>query len=118
MQFNSGHKGSNARHRRYSAEKETLLSIYIAILVHSETRSRAVIDKLHDLGLCISYHRMLSFWKSVGNNFYYHYERDEIVCPSNLKLNLFTIHALDNIDHNSNPRTVTVSFHGTAITTT
>ena len=66
MQFNSGHKGSNARHRRYSAEKETYFKIYIAFILHSETRNRTVTDKLHNLGLCKSYHHMFSLWTSVG----------------------------------------------------
>ena len=72
-----------------------------------------LIDKLHDLGLCISYHRRLSLSTSLGNSVCSQFERENIVCPRSLKFNLFT---LDNIDHNPSSRTAKDSFHGTAIT--
>ena len=70
IQFNSAQNRNKSRYHRYSSEKETPLSIYNALLVHAETRSRVLIDKLHDLGLCISYHRMLSLSTSLGNSIF------------------------------------------------
>ena len=118
IQFNSAQKRTNSTSHRYSSEKETPLSIYIAFLVHSETRSRVLTDKLHDHGLCISYHRMLSLSTSIGNTVCSQCERDNIVSPSILRLHLFTTHAVDNVDHNPSSRSAKDSFHGTAITTT
>ena len=118
VQFNSLQNRRNVKYHRYCADKETPLSIYIAFLVHSETRSRVLIDKFHDLGLCISYHRMLSLSTSIGNTVCSQFQKDNIVCPSNLKFNLFTTYAVDNIDHNPSSRSAKDSFHGTAITTT
>ena len=117
-QFNSAQKRTNSTSHRYSSEKETPLSIYIAFLVHSETRSRALIDKLHDHELCISYHRMLTLSTSIGNTVCSQFERDNIVSPSILRLHLFTTHAVDNVDHNPSSRSAKDSFNGTAITTT
>ena len=40
---------------------------------------------------------------------------ESAVCPSNLRLHLFTTAAVDNIDHNPSSTTVHDSFHGTGI---
>ena len=118
IQFNSAQKRTNSTSHRYFSEKETPLRIYIAFLVHSETRSRVLIDKLRDHGLCISYHRMLTLSMSIGNTVRSQFERDNIVSPSILRLHLFTTDAVDNVDHNTSSRSVKDSFYGTAITTT
>jgi len=38
---------------------------------------------------------------------------DDTVCPTNLRSSIFTVAALDNIDHNPTPRTASSAFHGT-----
>ena len=86
--------------------------------MHSETRSRVLIDKIHDHGLCISYHCMLTLSTSIGNTVCSQFERDNIVSPSILRLHLFTTHAVENVDHNPSSRSAKDSFHGTAITAT
>ena len=43
------------------------------------------------------------------------FEDDGVVCPSHLRKNLFTVGALDNIDHNLSSTTAQGSFHGTGI---
>ena len=118
IQLNSALKRTNSTSHRYSSEKETPLSIYIAFLVHSETRSRVLIDKIHDHGLCISYHCMLTLSTSIGNTVCSQFERDNIVSPSILRLHLFTTHTVDSVGHNPSSRSAKDSFHGTAITTT
>ena len=117
IQFGSAQKRTNSISHRYSSEKKTPLSIYIAFLMHSETRSRVLIDKLHDHQLCISYHRMLTLSTSIGNTVCSQFERDNIVSPSILRLHFFTSHAVDNVDHNHSSRSAKDPFHGTAITT-
>ena len=39
----------------------------------------------------------------------------DIVFPTNLRLQIFTVAALDNLDHNPTSRTASSSFHGTGI---
>ena len=118
IQFNSAQKRTNSTSQRYYTEKETPFSIYIAFLVHSETRNRVLIDKLHNYGLCISYHRMRTLSTSIGNTICSQFGRGNIVSPSILKLHLFTTHAVDSVDHNPSSRTAKDSFHGTAKATT
>ena len=44
------------------------------------------------------------------------FERDNIICATNLNLNLFTTHAIDNNDYNISLNIGKDSFHGAAIT--
>ena len=46
---------------------------------------------------------------------YRRYQEDRVVCPPNLRLQLFTTAAVDNIDHNPSSTTANDSFHGTGI---
>ncbi|CAB3979532.1 Hypothetical predicted protein [Paramuricea clavata] len=58
---------------------------------------------------CISIAQLVVF-NSVSR-----YEREEVVCPSQLRKGLFTTSAVDNIDNNTSSTTTQTSFHGTAI---
>ena len=43
------------------------------------------------------------------------YNKEALVCPPQLKQGLFTITAIDNIDHIPSLATASSSFHGTTI---
>ena len=57
---------------RHIKQRETPLSIYLAIKIHTATRSRKLIDTLHTYGLC-NVSRMKDLreyqktWRTVGN---------------------------------------------------
>ena len=51
----------------------------------------------------------------MGNTAIEQFERDKVVCPLQLKHNLFTVAAVDNIDVNPTSATAISSFHGTAV---
>ena len=68
VQFNSTLQRKDISKTHHKADKETPLSIYVALLIHAETRSKLLIKKLHEHGLCISYHRMFSLSTSIGNS--------------------------------------------------
>ena len=72
-------------------------------------------DTLFNLGLCISYDRVLDISTELGNKICYHYEVEKAVCPPQLKGGLFTNAAVDNIDHNPSSTSAHDSFHGTGI---
>lgn len=117
LTFNSAKKRSPTGVFRSNAEHETPVAIYIAFLIHSMTRSKDLINRLHSLGLCISYDRLVTLSTYLGNNVIDQFEKDGLVCPPSLRSNIFTTHALDNIDHNPSSRTAKDSWHGTAIST-
>lgn len=84
-------------------------------MLHTKTRKRALVDTLFDLGLCISYDRVLDISTGLGNKVCNHYEVEKAVCPPQLKGGLFTTGAVDNIDHNPSSTSTHDSFHGTGI---
>ncbi|XP_014664507.1 PREDICTED: uncharacterized protein LOC106806883 [Priapulus caudatus] len=99
----------------HSQDRETPLPIYLGIMIHTKTRKRALVDTLFDLGLCISYDRVLDISTELGNKICQYYEVEKAVCPPQLKGGLFTTAAVDNIDHNPSSTSAYDSFHGTGI---
>lgn len=96
-------------------DKQPPLPIYVGLLLHAQTRKRTLIDKLYNLGLSISYDRVLSTSTDVGNAVSALFEEERLVCPSNLCKHLFTTAGVDNIDHNPSSITAQHSFHETRI---
>lgn len=115
LAFNTAEKRSTTADFRNNADHETPVSIYIAFLIHSKTRSKDLVNRLHSLGLCISYDRLSTLSTQLGNSVVKRFEKDGLVCPVSLRNNVFTTHAVDNIDHNPSSRTAQDSWHGTAI---
>ena len=74
-----------------------------------------MIDTMFDLGLSVSYDRVLEISAAMGNRVCEQYHGDAVVCTPNLLQGLFTTAAVDNIDHNTSSTTVTSSFHRTGI---
>ena len=99
----------------HNCTNETPLPMYVGLLVHSETRSRSLVDKLFELGLSVSYDRVLSVSTLLANSVCNRYIQDNVVCPLGLRKSLFTVAAVDNIDHNPSSTTAKESFHGTGI---
>lgn len=95
--------------------RECPLPIYTALKIHGGTRDRSLIETFYNLGVSISYDRLLSLSTEITNSVIERYEREGVVCPSKLKGELFTTAAVDNIDHNHSSTTSQGSFHGTAI---
>ena len=70
---------------------------------------------LHELGLSISYDRVLTISTDLGNSICRQCHQDDVVCPPSLRKGLFTSSAVDNIDHNPSSTTAHDSFHGTGV---
>ena len=68
-----------------------------------------------NLGLSVSYDRVLNLSTEMGNKVCDLYQSQQLVCPPQLRSNVFTTAAVDNIDHNPSSTTAKDSFHGTAI---
>ena len=115
LMYNCLHRKKTASTSRHSIEHETPLPVYLGMMIHTKTRKRTLVDTLFDLGLCISYDRVLEISTNLGNNICHHYEMQKAVCPPNLKIGLFTTSAIDNIDHNPSSTSAHDSFHGTGI---
>ena len=93
IQFNNAQTPKCSTTCRHNKDTETPLAIYIALLLHSQTRSCLLIDRLHNLDICISYDRLLSISTSLGNAGCKQFENEGLVCPPLLRRNVFTTHA-------------------------
>ena len=100
---------------RHSIKREPPIPIYIGLNIHSLTRSKTLITKLYQLGLSISYDRLMEIEDWLATSVTERFEEDGCVSPACLKKGLFSVGALDNIDHNPSSTTATSSFHGTSI---
>ena len=89
--------------------------LYLGLLLHAKTRKCGLIDKLCDLGLCVSYDRILAISTATGNSVLARFEDENVVCSPKLRFSLFTTAAVDNIDHNPSSTTAKGSLHGTGI---
>ena len=53
------HTRSTKSKTRHSRERETPVPLYVALKIHSTIRSRGLVDVLFNLGMCVSYDRLL-----------------------------------------------------------
>ena len=83
--------------------------------MHGATRDRSLIDTLYDLGISISYDRLLSVSTETTNSVLERYDGEGVVYPSKLRRGPFTTSAADNLDHNTSSTPSHGSFYGTAI---
>jgi len=100
---------------RHNLSRETPLSLYLALMLHAETRKRDLVDKLFHLGLCVSYDRVLQVSANLANRICARFEVVSGICPPPLRAGLFITAAMDNIDHNPGSATAVDAFHGTGI---
>ena len=100
---------------RHNRDRETPVPLYVGVMTHTKTRKSSLVDKLFELGLSVSYDRVLEVSTEIGNKVCRQYEIDKAVCPPNLREGLFTTAAVDNIDHNPSSTSAHDSFHGTGI---
>lgn len=106
---------SSSSKPRHVAPREPALPLYIGFNIHSLTRSKTLVTRLYQLGLSVSYARILEIEDWLATSVSERFEEDNCVCPPNLKKGLFSVAALDNIDHNPSSTTASSSFHGTSI---
>lgn len=75
LQYNTyiHRRDGDIKRERRNKSRETPLPIYVGLTVHAKTRSRELVEILHDLGMCISYDRVLAISTHLGNEVCRHY---------------------------------------------
>ena len=111
--FNSKKRSTNFE--RHTRAREPPLPIYIGFNIHLLTRCKTLITKLYQLGWSVSYDRVMEIQDWLATALTERFEQDGCVAPVCLRKGIFSIGALDNIDHNPSSTTATSSFHGTGI---
>lgn len=100
---------------RHSYQREPLVSLYVRLSLHTQTQSKKLEDSLEKLGLSISYDRVLQLENLLAKNVYEQFKLEGIVFPDNLRKSIYTIGALDKIDHNPSSTSAQETLHGTEI---
>ncbi len=121
MVFNSIKRSKKIRKSdtlRHNIDRETAVPLYVGLLVHNKTRKKELVDKMYDMGLSVSYDRIMQVESQISNAVIQQYENQGIVCPPILEKHLFTTGQLDNLDHDPRATLSKDSFHGTAISIT
>ena len=100
---------------KHSKKREPPLPVHIGLLIHSQTRQSNLVSDLYNLGLSISYERVLEIENLTANAICEQFKADRVVCPPKLYKSIFTTAAYDNIDHNPSSTTAKEAFYGTGI---
>ena len=92
-------------------DRETPMPLYMGLKLHAHDRLKNLIREFHQLGLTVSYARIMDvrrrFARAVSNRF-----KDEgVVVPTNCKRGIFSTATTDNIDVSGR-----TDMHGTSIT--
>ena len=114
--FNCKIRGSTVANKsRHSLDYKPPLPLYIGMNVDTQTRSKKLITQLCQMGLSVSYVRILQLENQLATSVCEFTKEIGLVCPIQLHHGLFTVGALDNLDHNPSSTTAKDSFHGTGI---
>ena len=114
--FNIKKKSSDSAVKtRHILDREPSLPIYVGLSIHHMTRSKKLIQQLYQIGVCVSYDRVLELEDWIASSVCERFEEDGVVTPACLRKGLFTVGALDNLDHNPSSTTVVDAFHGTGV---
>ena len=98
----------------HSVNREPALCVYLAMMIHNETRNLDMVETVSKLGLCISKHRLSNLSIAMGNKVIELNEFDGVVLPTSLLLGIFSTASADNLDIDIKSALATTSFHGTA----
>ncbi|KAG0712957.1 hypothetical protein GWK47_017297 [Chionoecetes opilio] len=108
-------QGPQVGRSRHSSDCEPPLPLYIGLNVHTQTRSKQMVTKMYELGISVSYDRVLQVENEIATAVCENMKMKGVVCPVQLRQGLFTVGALDNLDYNPSSTTAKGSFHGTGI---
>ena len=115
MRKNRAKQGSRHHHK---ADQEPPLCTYLGLWIHSLTRSKKLIQKLHYYGICPAYDRIIAIQDDISYAVCEQYIRNGIVAPcwfEDMQEDDILIFAADNVDHNPSSTTSNDSFHGTSL---
>ena len=115
IRFNSVKQIEGTQKFRHSKNNEPSLPVLIGLMVHERTGKRKLVDRLGEEGVSISYDCVMNLSGPISNQVCKEYQANGLVCPVDLKKNVFTTAAIDNLNHNPSSATAESSFHGTTI---
>ena len=69
----------------HSTDRKPPLMAFIGLLLHAKTRKRGLIEKHYDLGMSVSYDRVLAISAAMRNTVSARFEKEHVVGPPKLR---------------------------------
>ena len=96
-------------------KREISVVTYISFKLHSSTLKKALLQRLHQTGICPSYHHVIDItFDWTVNELQLHKINNQVI-PLKLRWIVFIVFTKDNIDKNSKSNEATKHFDGTSI---
>ena len=70
---------------QHSLSYEPPMPLYLGLNIHTQTRSKKLIIELHELGLSVSYHRVLQLENQIAFAVCEDFRKKGVVCPTQLR---------------------------------
>ena len=99
----------------HNQDREPPLPLYLGMSVHTQTRSKKLVNQLYELSLSVSYQRVNDIMNNLATSVCDHFKSVGVDCPLSLQSGFFTVGAIDNLDHDPSSTMAQGSFHGTGI---
>ena len=96
-------------------KRETPVITYISLKLYSSIRSKTLLQKLHQIGICSSYQHVIDIISDWAANALQVYKNSTQVILLKPRGRIFTVFTKDNIDKNSKSNEAAKHFHGTSI---
>ena len=100
--------------RRHNPKQETPLLQYVGLKIFYTSRSRQLIEDLYNVGLSVSYDRVLELIKMFYEGLRRAYIEHSCFFPRILRKSIFSVWLKDNIDVNPKANFNKSSYHGTS----
>ena len=82
------------------AARETPIASYVSLKLYSCIRSKNILQKLHFVGICSSYNRVIQILSDWASLYFYTLLKTYKVIPLKLQERVFTVFTKDNVDKN------------------
>ena len=103
-------------HENFRDMVKTPLSVGLPLHLHKETRSEKLINCLYDIGLAISYDKVMKIENGLGNAVFENIESNGVTfIPFTLEIGKPLHFAIDNIDFKNDTANGKSEFHGTTL---
>ena len=83
--FNMKNRPSQGATERHVKHRQPPLPLFVGLNVHTETRSRKMVNTLYNLGISVSYQCVIDLEISLATTVCKHFEDEGLVCPPILR---------------------------------
>ncbi|CAG9766130.1 unnamed protein product [Ceutorhynchus assimilis] len=100
---------------RHVLSTEASLVMYNGLAAYGRSRDKHFVQEMHETGISVSPNRVTAVTSQLCRMVVKRALEEKVVCPSNLRKDLFTVAAIDNFDVKATSLSGNSEFHGTSI---